>query len=138
MIAGKDGARVRLTPCCVVAAMWCVAGRFIAEVPQAHAQRLQAILPFLLKGHNGQALPFLLPGLLQCSEQNPDPELQPSPQAFQQWLTVLQQPEVRPCLYRSLMLPKRVSHSVLHDSVHCSQPGLQSSTDPDDHWLVLL
>lgn len=66
-------------------------GRFMADVPYAHASRLQAIMPFLVQAHNGEAVPFLLFGLLQCTESS-DIELQSS-EATQQWRNCLQQPE---------------------------------------------
>ena len=69
-------------------------GRFMADVPYAHASRLQAIVPFLVQAHYGEAVPFLLVGLLQCTESS-DIELQSS-EATQQWRDCLRQPEASP------------------------------------------
>ena len=78
-----------------------VLGRFMADVPYAHASRLQAIAPFLVQAHNGAAVPFLLVGLLQCTKCS-DIELQSS-EATQRWRDCLQQPQASlpvcaPCL----------------------------------------
>lgn len=63
----------------------------MTDVPYAHASRIQAIMPFLVQAHNGEAVPFLLPGLLQCTEAS-NLDLQ-SPEAIQEWRKCLQQPQ---------------------------------------------
>lgn len=67
----------------------------MSDVPYAHASRLQAIMPFLVKAQDGKAVPWLLAGLTQCTESTGTEllELQ-SPEAVQQWCNCLQQPEV--------------------------------------------
>ena len=69
--------------------------RFMSDVPYAHASRLQAIMPFLVKAQDGKAVPWLLAGLMQCTESKGPESLElQSPEAVQQWCNCLQQPEV--------------------------------------------
>ena len=72
----------------------------MAEVPHAHASRLQALLAWLVQCQSGAALPFLLPGLLLCSQAgNEDLDLG-QPAVRKRWHEALLQPEV-PCCSHS-------------------------------------
>lgn len=65
----------------------------MAEVPHAHASRLQALLAWLVHCQSGAALPFLLPGLLLCSQAgNEDLDLG-QPATHKRWHETLLQPE---------------------------------------------
>ena len=65
----------------------------MAEVPHAHASRLQALLAWLVHCQSGAALPFLLPGLLLCSQAgNEDLDLG-LPATHKHWHETLLQPE---------------------------------------------
>lgn len=61
--------------------------RFLAEAPDAFAERMQKLLPFLLTVQQGQATPFLLPVLLQVVPEAP--EEQGSDTATRAWLAAL-------------------------------------------------
>lgn len=73
----------------------------MADVPYAHSVRIQAIMPFLVHAHHGQAVQFLLPGLLQCTEPS-NLEVQ-APEAIQQWRKCLQQPQAS--VHHDMQLP---------------------------------
>ena len=64
--------------------------RFLAEVPDAFAQRVQKLLPLLMTANGGEGVPFLLPTLLQAldMESSSDAEGQTG------WVTALLQNEV--------------------------------------------
>lgn len=70
--------------------------RFMAEVPLAHASRLQALLPWLVQGQAGAALPFLLPGLLLCSQAGNEELDLGQPATHKRWQETLLQPDVSP------------------------------------------
>lgn len=42
--------------------------RYVAEVPAAFGERLRRLLPYLVTLQGGQAVKFLLPGLVQAAE----------------------------------------------------------------------
>ena len=65
----------------------------MAEVPHAHASRLQALLAWLVRCQSGAALPFLLPGLMLCSQAgNEDLDLG-QPASHKRWHETLLQSE---------------------------------------------
>ena len=71
----------------------CPGCSFMAEVPHAHASRLQALLAWLAHLQSGAALCFLLPGLLLCSQAgNEDLDLG-QPATNKRWHETLLQPE---------------------------------------------
>lgn len=43
-------------------------GSFLAELPQAHEQRVRHLMPFMTTVQNGTAVPFLLPAMAQLAE----------------------------------------------------------------------
>ncbi len=67
--------------------------RFMAEVPNAHAKRLQTLLGWLVQCQGGVALPFLLPGLLLCSQPDADSLELAEPGTHRSWQQALIQPE---------------------------------------------
>ncbi|KAL0034423.1 hypothetical protein WJX79_001423 [Trebouxia sp. C0005] len=69
-------------------------GRFLAEVPNAHAKRVQTLLGWLVQCQGGAALPFLLPGLLLCSQPDADSLELAEPDTHRSWQRALLQPEV--------------------------------------------
>ncbi len=46
--------------------------RFLAEAPLAFEERVRRLLPFLLSAHDGQAIPFMVPALLQIASEEAD------------------------------------------------------------------
>ena len=87
--------------------------RYLAEVPQAHAKRVRALLPQLLAVGAGagpaqagdSAVRFLLPALVQgagAAEEAPDDD----GAERSAWLEALQQPQVR--ITAPLICPRRV------------------------------
>ncbi|CAL8468607.1 g8147 [Coccomyxa elongata] len=73
-------------------------GRFLAEAPDAFAERMQKLLPFLLTVQQGQGAPFLLPVLLQVVPQAS--EEQGSAAATRAWLAALLDKQVLEALAR--------------------------------------
>ena len=67
--------------------------RFMAEVPGAHAKRVQALLAWLLQCQGGSALPFLLPGLLLCSQPDADSLATDEPGTHKRWRQALTEPQ---------------------------------------------
>ncbi|KAA6423508.1 MAG: hypothetical protein FRX49_06568 [Trebouxia sp. A1-2] len=67
--------------------------RFLAEVPNAHAKRVQTLLGWLVQCQGGAALPFLLPGLLLCSQPDADSLELAEPDTHRSWQRALLQPE---------------------------------------------
>ncbi len=59
--------------------------RFLAEAPDAFAERMQKLQPFLLTVQQGQGVPFLLPVLLQVVPQASEEQ----GTATQAWLAAL-------------------------------------------------
>ncbi len=72
--------------------------RFMAEVPNAHATRLQTLLGWLVQCQGGAALPFLLPGLLLCSQPDADSLELAEPGTHRSWQQALLQPEASDAL----------------------------------------
>ena len=70
-------------------------GRFMAEVPNAHDKRVQALLGWLVQCQGGLALPFLLPGLLQCSQPDADSLHLTEPGTHKRWQEALLRPQAR-------------------------------------------
>ncbi len=68
----------------------------MAEVPGAHGKRVQALLAWLVTCQGGSALPFLLPGLLLCSQPNADSLEAAEPGTHKHWQQSLLQPQARP------------------------------------------
>ncbi|BDA43419.1 probable neurochondrin at N-terminal half [Coccomyxa sp. Obi] len=73
-------------------------GRFLAEAPDAFAERMQKLLPFLLTVQQGQATPFLLPVLLQVVPQASEEE--GTDTAARAWLAALLDKQVLEALAR--------------------------------------
>lgn len=67
----------------------------MAEVPHAHASRVQALLAWLVQCQSGAALPFLLPGLLLCSQAGNEDLDFGQPATHKRWHDTLLQPEAR-------------------------------------------
>ena len=67
--------------------------RFMAEVPGAHAKRVQALLAWLLQCQGGSALPFLLPGLLLCIQPDADSLASDEPGTDKRWQRALTEPQ---------------------------------------------
>ena len=85
MLIGPDTSVVVSTPACE---MWRndVKCRFMAEVPNA-------LLGWLVQCQGGAGLPFLLPGLLLCSQPDADSLELAEPGTHRSWQQALLQPE---------------------------------------------
>lgn len=74
----------------------------MAEVPNAHAKRLQTLVGWLVQCQGGAALPFLLPGLLLCGQPDADSLELVEPGTHRSWQQALLQPEASDALLRHL------------------------------------
>ncbi|DBA78950.1 TPA: hypothetical protein ACH3X1_008824 [Trebouxia sp. C0004] len=100
-------------------------GRFMAEVPNAHAKRLQTLLGWLVQSQGGAALPFLLPGLLLCSQPDADSLELAEPGTHRTWHQALIQPEVLTAVVQYVC-----KAAVLAEQATQAQLGGESDLEP--------
>ncbi|KAL0053068.1 hypothetical protein WJX82_000427 [Trebouxia sp. C0006] len=100
-------------------------GRFMAEVPNAHAKRLQTLVGWLVQCQGGAALPFLLPGLLLCGQPDADSLELVEPGTHRSWQQALLQPEVLTAVVQLVC-----KAAVLAEEATQAQLGEESDLEP--------
>lgn len=71
-----------------------LSARYLVEVPDAFAQRVQAALPFLMSLQSSAGAAFLLPALLRATDA-PDASAPDEAAEHIAWLQALRRPQVR-------------------------------------------